>query len=88
VSGPIVEGDFVSSVRKCEHGVFKPRDSWISEPNRSCSICRSQMPELFRPPTVRKAVKKKQRVVEIELADPEDDLGTEERKEGEVYEEY
>jgi hypothetical protein len=46
------------------------------------------MPELFRPPTVRKAVKKKQRVVEIELADPEDDLGTEERKEGEVYEEY
>lgn len=93
MSGPIVEGDFVSSVRKCEHGVFKPGDSWTSEPNRSCSVCRSFMPELFRPPNpVKKAAKKKQQAVEIEvevaITDLDDDLGTEEIKEEEVYEEY
>jgi hypothetical protein len=94
VSGPIVEGDFVSSVRKCEHGVFKPGDSWISERNRSCSICRSFMPELFRAPGPGKKVAKRQKhqaveiEVEVAITDLDDDLGTEEIKEEEVYEEY
>jgi hypothetical protein len=89
VSGPIVEGDFVSSVRKCEHGVFKPGDSW-SAPNRSCSICRSQMPELFRPPTIKKAVKQKRKSiaveVELEVTESEKDLRPEISNE-EMYEE-
>ena len=91
MSGPIVEGDFVSSVRKCEHGVFKPGDSWISEPNRSCSICRSQMPELFRPPTIKKAVKQKRKSVavevELELPELDEDLRPEFSNEEKFYEE-
>ena len=36
---PAREGEFTSSIRRCQHGVFTPTDVRSNAPNPCCSLC-------------------------------------------------